>query len=77
MTTPQGSDAEDRTKDVEAPSPTIVGPRPEGESGESISVPRGMEQLLTLAGLNEAGIERSCGPIHSRISLSLFSRQLI
>jgi hypothetical protein len=47
------SDSHDRTNEIEAPVPTIVGPRPEGISGATISVPRGLENLLTLAAMNE------------------------
>lgn len=47
------SDSHDRTNEIEAPVPTIVGPRPEGLSGATISVPRGLESLLTLAAMNE------------------------
>ena len=34
------------------PKPTIVGPRPDDDAGLSRDVPRGMERLLTLAGLS-------------------------
>ncbi len=53
MSASDHSDTHGRANDIEAPVPTIVGPRPETEPGASISVPRGMEKLLTLAGLNE------------------------
>jgi hypothetical protein len=53
MTGSKHSNSQDRAKDIEAPVPTIVGPRPEAGPGTSISVPHGMEKLLALAGLNE------------------------
>lgn len=37
----------------DVPAPTIVGPRPQGGQRGQMTVPRGMERLLTLAGLNE------------------------
>jgi hypothetical protein len=53
MNPSEHSDSHDRTNEIEAPVPTIVGPRPEGLSGATISVPRGLENLLTLAAMNE------------------------
>jgi hypothetical protein len=53
MNPSEHSDSHARTNEIEAPVPTIVGPRPEGVSGATISVPRGLESLLTLAAMNE------------------------
>jgi hypothetical protein len=53
MNTSENSDSHDRSNEIEAPVPTIVGPRPEAAPGATISVPRGMESLLTLAAMNE------------------------
>ncbi|MEW6357459.1 MAG: hypothetical protein AB1696_14105 [Planctomycetota bacterium] len=59
MAASKKSNEQDKTKNIEAPAPTIVGPRPDGAAGASISVPRGMEKLLTLAGLNEDWREKT------------------
>lgn len=53
MNTSENSDSHDRLNEIAAPVPTIVGPRPEAAPGSTISVPRGMENLLTLAAMNE------------------------
>ncbi len=39
-------------RQVDEPSPTIVGPRPAEGAGGKLSIPQGMERLLTLAGIN-------------------------
>lgn len=59
MTRSKEPAAQGGAKDIEAPVPTIVGPRPEAGPGASISVPRGMEKLLTLAGLNAGWKEKT------------------
>ena len=44
----------DDEKPIQEPSPTIVGPQPTGrDEGENMSVPRGLEQLVAMASLNE------------------------
>jgi hypothetical protein len=39
-------------RQVDEPSPTIVGPRPAEGAGGKLSIPQGMERLLTLAGIS-------------------------
>jgi hypothetical protein len=53
MNTSLNPDSHDRKNEIEAPVPTIMGPRPEAVPGATIAVPRGLENLLTLAAMNE------------------------
>ncbi len=39
-------------RQVDEPSPTIVGPRPAEGAGGKLAIPQGMERLLTLAGIS-------------------------
>jgi hypothetical protein len=39
-------------RQVDEPSPTIVGPRPDEGAGGKVSIPQGLERLLTLAGIS-------------------------
>ena len=45
-------------RQVDEPSPTIVGPRPAEGSGGKVSIPQGLERLLTLAGISAEWRER-------------------
>jgi hypothetical protein len=43
---------------IDEPVPTIVGPRPEGGTGGKVSVPQGIERLLTLAATSASWKEK-------------------
>ena len=77
-------------REIDEPSPTIVGPRPKTVTGGKLSVPQGLERLLVLAGISkdwrekilarpisaalEAGIELSAG---ERAILTTLSRSAL
>ena len=69
-------------RQIDEPSPTIVGPRPAEGAGGRMQIPQGLERLLTLAGISAEWREKvladpSAAAAEARIELAASERAIL